>query len=100
MNELPDRDAFAKQLNLNFVMHLEDGTTRQIELIEVTELIKIPPQETFSLIFLAPLDTPIEQRLYTLENENLGKMDLFLVPIKQIETGLKFQAVFSTLNYD
>ena len=80
-----------------FTMHLPDESTRQILLHHVSDLTKRPPQEAFSLVFMAPQDTPPEQHLYKLEHAVLGSMELFLVPIGADERGVRFEAVFNQL---
>lgn len=80
-------------------MHLPDESTRQISLHRVSELTKRPPQEGFTLVFMAPHNTPPEQHLYRLEHDILGSMELFLVPIGQDDRGIRFEAVFNQLFY-
>lgn len=99
MDSLPTHADFAAQLETSFTMHLPDGTTRQITLHRVTDLVKRPPQEAFTLIFMAPADTPPEQQIYRIEHSELGAMDLFLVPIAQDDRGIRFEAVFNQLFY-
>jgi hypothetical protein len=48
-------------------------------------------------LFRAPLDAPPFQNMFHLEHEKLGVMDLFLVPVKQKEDCLVFEAVFNHL---
>ncbi len=35
------------------------------------------------------------QDMFSLANENLGQMDLFLVPVRKDEDGLYYEAVFN-----
>lgn len=52
-------------------------------------------RQSFSLIFSSPSGVNIEQGIYTIENGELGRIDLFLVPIG-IENGcIQMQAVFT-----
>ena len=49
----------------------------------------------FSLIFRAPPGTPLPQRIYRLHHEELGLLELFLVPIGPDADGMCYEAVFS-----
>jgi len=48
----------------------------------------------FYLVFSGPLETFLEQHMYTLFHEELGKLDMFLVPVKQDEKAFYYEAVF------
>jgi len=49
----------------------------------------------FSLVFRAPAGTPLPQRIYRLHHEELGLLELFLVPIGPDADGMCYEAVFS-----
>ena len=49
----------------------------------------------FSLIFHAPHDAVLPQRIYRVENENMEPFELFLVPIKPDQDGMRYQAIFT-----
>ena len=63
-----------------------------VELVEVTEIPREPGgRAPFSLVFQGGPDPPLEQRIYRVEHDELGELDLFLVPIAADQ----YQAVFS-----
>lgn len=95
MSELPTRDDFVNRLNSKFRIFFNAEEATEVELIEVTKLRQNPRYESFELIFLAPNDTPPEQRLYKVEHDTLAAAELFLVPVAQDEKGLSFEAVFN-----
>lgn len=97
MFELPTRDDFAKQLNTKFRAEISAEQTAEMELTEVSELRKHSRHEYFALIFLAPEDTPPEQRLYKMHHDALGAQDIFLAPLSKDERGVVFEAVFNRL---
>ena len=51
-------------------------------------------REPFSIVLRAPGDRLAPQRTYTLENERLGRLDVFLVPIGPDALGMRYEAVF------
>ena len=54
-------------------------------------------QETFALVFRLSPDVPPIQGTYVLQNEKIGALDLFLVPIRADEKGLYLEALFNRL---
>jgi hypothetical protein len=48
----------------------------------------------FSLVFRGPFEPFLEQGIHRLEHEELGRLDLFLVPIGPDEAGMRYEAVF------
>ncbi len=71
----------------------------------VLTLIKAEPIETsqdlgqrrppFSLVFRGPGEPVLAQRLYALDNETLGRLEIFLVPIGPDDEGMRYEAVFN-----
>lgn len=49
----------------------------------------------FSLVFLAKDPRVLPQRLYRLEHNGLGELEIFLVPIGKSEQGVSYQATFN-----
>jgi hypothetical protein len=59
-----------------------------------------PGYETFSLIFEGPADHPLPQQIHRCEQEQLGRFDLFIVPIGLEAGRLRYEAVFNRLRLD
>ena len=82
-----------------FRLHLVSGDVEELTLIEVKPLT--PPgagvarKDPFSAVFRAGPASPAEQKIYILENEDLGRMELFLVPIGPDEVGMRYEAIFN-----
>jgi hypothetical protein len=93
----PSRESFAERLNTRFAMRADDAQPFEAELIDVKSLASGELQESFSLMFLAPVDVPPSQGSYRLEHETLPASDVFLVPVKRDDDGLYFEAVFNYL---
>lgn len=87
-------DDFAARLHTKFYLKEADVA---LELTEANPAPCAPGQESFSLIFTGPKDFILPQQTYTVTHENLGAGNLFLVPVKQTETGIKYEAFFNRL---
>jgi len=93
-----DVDAFEACLNQAFA--LTDGDYRdEFELISVDRLagadVTGEHKQAFSLVFQSRGNAILEQRIYTLDNAELGELQIFLVPIGKDEAGVRYEAVFS-----
>jgi len=69
----------------------------EAELIEVDELDAAAaggPRAPFSLIFRGPLEPLLPQAIQRLEHDELGRLDVFLVPIGPDGPGMLYEAVF------
>ena len=93
--KLPSKEEFSSETNSLFRARQSDGTEIDLTLVESRSSISSPVQECFSLLFRAPADTVPVQDMFSLTNEKLGRMDLFLVPVKKDEDGLYYEAVFN-----
>ena len=73
-----------------------EGPAFDVELISVAEAEhrgRSRPQ--FSLIFRGGPDPPAPQRIYRLDHDDLGALELFLVPLGPDEVGQRYEAVFT-----
>lgn len=95
--ELPTQEAFSTQVDTDFVTRLADGRDVAFRFFRLDPGISSKYQESFSLMFRAPLDVPPEQGLYSFRHSALGDLSLFLVPINQKEDHFLYQAVFNHL---
>lgn len=91
------RDQFADNLNTDFKMFFADDVSADVKLVEVTELSRRPRNESFSLIFLAPVDAPVLNQMFRMEHPSLGSFELFMGPVSQNESGIRYEAVFNRL---
>lgn len=51
--------------------------------------------ERFSLIFHGPGDLFLPQRIYKLEHDEMGEIQIFIVPIGQDADGFEYESVFN-----
>ena len=70
----------------------DDTTAFEAELVEVTEIPREPGgRAPFSLVFQGGPDPPLPQRTYRVEHDELGALEIFLVPIATD----RYEAVFT-----
>ena len=89
---------FEPCLNHKFRLDYEMGNL-EVELIECRKISSPGPppgqREPFSLMFLGPRQPVLPQRIYRLFSEQLGSLEVFIVPVASDSSGTKYQAVFS-----
>ena len=54
-----------------------------------------PRRAPFSLLFLGPVQPVLPQRIYPLEIEALGRLEIFLGPVGADAQGVQYEAVFN-----
>lgn len=91
------RETFEPRKGETFRLAAEDAGELVLKLAEVqsTGLQGKAAREQFSLQFHGPRDPVLPQRIYHLDNAELGGIDLFLVPVAQDENGTTYEAVFT-----
>jgi hypothetical protein len=78
-----------------FRVHAE-GSGFEVEVIEVSEGSGGGlPRSPFSLIFRGGPSPLLPQRIYRVEHETPGALDIFLVPLGPDEVGQRYEAVFT-----
>ena len=98
-------ETFTSQLNTKFQIHHEATKVTEVKLIEVTDLraehfkrgAGEADKECFSIVFLGPRRTPLQQNTYAMDHHELGRFDVLLVPIGKSNQGLYYEAVFNRL---
>lgn len=98
------RDLFTPHLNSQFRIRVEERTVK-VQLIKIsdekaagiTEGVEIAGKESFSLIFLGMGPTSLEQQTYEVEHDEMGKLNLFLVPVGRNTGTQHYQAAFTRI---
>jgi hypothetical protein len=67
-------------------------------LIEVKALKVRPKLNAFSLIFKGPADLALAQNTYRVKHKELRSFKLVVVPVKQEESGVYYEAIFNRLH--
>jgi hypothetical protein len=87
---------FTPLLNGHFRISPDDAPSFEVELIQVAEAGHQGPRRTqFSLLFRGGPEQPLPQRIYRVEHDDLGALDLFLVPLGPDDVGQRYEAVFT-----
>ena len=69
-----------------------DSPSFEVELVEVTEIAREPGgRAPFSLVFQGGPTSPLPQRIYRVEHDELGPLEVFLVPVASDH----YEAVFT-----
>jgi hypothetical protein len=89
-------ELFREHLNSKFQTEV-GGQRLELELVEVrgdkSGLPKLAGVERFSIYLVGP--GPLPQSIYPLEHEQLGRLEIFIVPIAQEGGRFRYEAVFS-----
>ena len=90
---------FLTYLNLNFYIQLEGGESIGLELVSITESGRgssPDARSSFSLEFLGPVSSQyLTQRTHRLEHEEMGALDLFLVPLGPVSGRMRYEVIFT-----
>lgn len=95
MIEKITKEMFAESVKTKFRIKTETPEPVELELVELTEGVSSSRHEQFSLIFHGPKNPFLPQMIYQMENEKLGELEIFLVPLGKIPDGFKYEAVFN-----
>ena len=90
---------FLPRLNSRFSIRRPGIEPIDLELVEVKQAGEAPNPERrspFSLIFLGPVSHQyLQQHIYRLEHDEMGALDLFIVPLGPQGGRMQYQAIFS-----
>ncbi len=95
MDDLLTQEAFAENVNTKFHASGEDASQVELELAEVSEVIKQKAHDQFAVVFRGPLNAFMGQGMRSFDHEKLGRFELFIVPIRQDGEGFYYEAVFN-----
>src|SRR4051812_4120772 len=85
-------DDFIALRGQRFSISADDLTPSDAELVKVTEVPREPGgREPFSVVFQGGPSPPLPQRIYRVEQQQLGPLEIFLVPI----AAYRYEAVFA-----
>jgi len=91
--------AFAAHLNQKFHIHYGESESLETELIEVSNMKSdstAEDREPFSIILRSSMkDSYLLQNTYKVEHDEMGTLELFLVPLGADEHGFRYEAVFN-----
>lgn len=92
-------EAFKPHLNSSFrLFPTAEAEPVRLQLIEASELplrAGVGRRQGFSLIFRGPAGLYLPQRIYTIQHDEMDTLNIFLVPIRPDEKGMRLQAIFN-----
>jgi hypothetical protein len=90
---------FARCLGTPFELELPSGERVELTLVEVTPHPHLPPapgrRRGFSAVFHSAVAGHLPQAIYGLQHAQLGRLELFLVPIGPRQGRMRYEAVFN-----
>ena len=92
-----EQEEFARHLNTKFRIHVNDAETIEAELTSVSPLLVSDRQQRFSITFRTSNETLLEQGLRHFEHDQMGRFDLFIVPMERSDEGTYYEAIFNRL---
>lgn len=89
-------DSFAPHQGSTFELEGPTGSI-PLELAQVSPLGHGRPgaRAPFALLFLAPDAKHLEQRIWPLTHPQLGRLEIFLVPLGPREGRMRYEAIFN-----
>ena len=90
-------ESFRPHVGTPFRVEYAPAASATLTLFEVTVLGGggTAPRQPFSLLFRGPRAPVLPQRIYRLEHEGMGALELFIVPIGPDAEGLRYEAIFT-----
>jgi hypothetical protein len=94
---------FFPHIGDSFTIQIDAETNLDLELLEVTNPARSgppgPPQgdrrAPFSIVFRAATAPLLPQSVYAIAHGQIGRLDIFIVPIGPDKVGMLYQAVFT-----
>jgi hypothetical protein len=88
---------FSKHVNTKFRVALEEPFDLELTGVKgyLSQAHEQTGMERFSAFFLGPADRYLGQKVYSLDHEQMGTFDIFLVPVSRDENGYRYEAVFN-----
>lgn len=97
MTDQLSHELLAQNLHGRFKIHQSTDNVVEVDLVEVSEFKKSDFQERFWIVFRGPGSNPLPQGTYLFENENIGRFDIFITPMRHDSESLYYEAVFNRL---
>jgi hypothetical protein len=91
-------DDFAPLVGETFTLDAGEAGTLELELTAATPAGNPGPEGTrhpFTVEFLGPSDPVAAQQTVRLNNERVGQLEIFIVPVGRDDSGTAYEAVFN-----
>jgi hypothetical protein len=86
-------EMFTPLVGETFAILTDEASPVEVELISADAYKKGASQ--FSIVFRGPPEPVLPQRTYPIQHRELGRLELFIVPIGPDQMGMRYEAVFS-----
>ena len=86
---------FTQHLNTKFYSPIDEDQRVELELAEISELKQTSRNEEFAIVLRGPKEAFLGQGTRYFEHDQLGKFELFIVPIRDDDEGYYYEAVFN-----
>jgi hypothetical protein len=86
---------FAEYVGTPFEVLDDPSNVFCLTLTRVVEHLRTEHSEAFSIFFQGPLVPFLPQGIRKLKHQDLGELNIFLVPIGQDQDGFQYEAVFN-----
>ena len=93
MSDNLNSKTFSEHLHTSFRVPMAGAEPTRLELVEVVESNLSPALEQFSAFFLGP--PTLGQGIRSLEHDQMGSFDLFLVPVAAEGDRVRYEAAFA-----
>ncbi|HVG22434.1 MAG TPA: hypothetical protein VNI02_25570 [Blastocatellia bacterium] len=90
-------ETFSALKNTDFNLYKGALKIVEVELVEAKALKPRRKLSAFSLVFKGPADLPLIQNTYKVRHKELKPFKLLVVPFKQDDSGMYYEAVFNRL---
>ena len=99
MSEQLTMASLSEQLNTKFRVGAGADKVVELELVEVEGHGDVAGQAgRFSIYFRGPLEHFFPQSIYRMGHEQLGDVEIFIVPIRKDGEGIYYEAVFNRVS--
>jgi len=94
-------DHFKPLLQKTCQLHVEAGSEGLALVVEeaaeipTAQRVEAGKRRSFSVTFRGPREPALEQGIYAVEHPDLGRQELFLVPVNETDAGRFYEAVFT-----
>lgn len=94
------REDFAAQLGTEFRLAASGVPEIGLQLAEARDITSNreaagPKRAPFALLFRGPRSPILPQRIYPLVHPEMGRLEIFLVPIGEDASGVLYEAIFN-----
>lgn len=92
-------DTFQPHVGTSFWAEFPNGAKVELRLVSAAKVMESEAarldRHPFSLYFVGPKSYQLQQHIYHVTHEQLGAMDIFLVPVGQDAQTYQYEAVFA-----